>query len=69
MTKQDRLDLINQRLSELDEINRKIDEILELLEPKNTIPNISFSKANENVSMKEMYDYEIGLYKRLDNKK
>ena len=70
MTNQERLDLISQRLATLDLLNRKIDKILKLLEgKKNSEPLITFSKANPNVNMSEIKQYEQEIYKELDIKR
>lgn len=62
-----RLEEIQQRLNILNELDKKIDEILKLLEPKKGIePDIQFTKANIEADMKEIKEYEQQLYKQLD---
>ena len=64
MTKQERLDI-------LAELTGRLDRIIELMEVKrnNSEPLITFSKANPNVNMSEIKQYEQEIYKELDNKR
>ena len=62
MTKQERMDILEQ-------LNRKLDRIIELLENKNKScePLISFSKPN-NVENTFIEDRQRELFKSLDRK-
>ena len=62
MSKQERLDILEQ-------LNRKLDRIIELLEVKNKIcePEITFTKAN-NVENTFIEDRQKEIFSSLDNK-
>ena len=62
MTKQERMDI-------LEEVNLKLDKIISMLSDKNnTEPSITFSKANPNVDDSELKSYEMEIYSMLDRK-
>ena len=57
-------------MTKQDIIIEKLDRIIQLLEgKKNSEPLITFSKANPNVNMSEIKQYEQEIYKELDNKR
>ena len=63
MTKQERMDT-------LEEVNLKLDKIISMLSDKknNCEPLITFSKANPNANDSELKSYEMAIYSMLDKK-
>lgn len=69
MSKQDRIDLINQRLEILGELNQKIDKIIAMMESKKySEPDIEFIPAN-NVNNTFAKNREKEIFKELDGKR
>ena len=68
MTNQQRLEEIEQRLELLGELNKKIDEILKLLEPKKNCELLmSFKPANNNNRDSELKSREREIFQMLDD--
>ena len=64
MTKEERLDVLEQ-------LNRKLDRIIELLENKNKRcePTIRFTKANPNADDSQLISHEKEIFQMLDNQR
>ena len=62
MTKQERMDILEQ-------LNQKLDTIIQLLENKNKSCDIQFTKANPNADDSQLKSREMEIFQMLDNQR